>query len=143
MQEDDNNDLIGRIYETALSPGDWVGLLDTITGWTAESAESAAGTVEVDQLVAHLERAVRSSAYMHALEDRTQVLHTMYSQMPWPMLMLDERLHCLECNPAARRGPPGGSCPRRSRNPRKPARRSRNHETACSIGPARHCVTQP
>ena len=41
---------------------------------------------------------------MHALEDRTHILNTMYNQMPWPMLMLDERMQCLECNPAARQG---------------------------------------
>ncbi len=106
LREDNNNDLIGRIYETALSPGDWVDLLDTITGWTVEATDTGAvpGAVAVDQLVEHLERAVRGSAYMHALEDRTQILNTMYNQMPWPMLMLDERMHCLECNPAARQG---------------------------------------
>ena len=33
MEDDNNNDaLIGKIYETALSPGDWVELLDTIAG---------------------------------------------------------------------------------------------------------------
>ena len=30
----DNDAFIGKIYETALSPGDWVELLDTIAGWT-------------------------------------------------------------------------------------------------------------
>ncbi len=105
MQEDNSNDLIGRIYETALSPGDWVDLLDSITGWTAETADAGAdqvaGAVAVDQLVEHLERAVRSSAYMHALEDRTQILNSMYNQMPWPMLMLGEQLQVLESNPVA------------------------------------------
>lgn len=108
MQDDNNNDLIGRIYETALSPGDWVDLLDTLTGWSADPVDAggdpAGGAVAVDRLVEHLERAVRSSAYMHALEDRTHILNTMYNQMPWPMLMLDERMQCLECNPAARQG---------------------------------------
>lgn len=108
MQEDNTNDLIGRIYETALSPGDWVDLLDTVTGWSTDTAAAGSdpthGALAVDQLVEHLERAVRSSAYMHALEDRTHILNTMYNQMPWPMLMLDERMHCLECNPAARQG---------------------------------------
>ncbi|KZY32477.1 hypothetical protein A3730_18530 [Alcanivorax sp. HI0044] len=32
--KNDNDALIGKIYETALSPGDWVELLDTIAGWT-------------------------------------------------------------------------------------------------------------
>jgi pimeloyl-ACP methyl ester carboxylesterase/DNA-binding CsgD family transcriptional regulator len=108
LQDDNHNDLIGRIYETALSPGDWVDLLDTLTGWSADPADAdgdpAGGAVAVDRLVEHLERAVRSSAYMHALEDRTHILNTMYNQMPWPMLMLDERMRCLECNPAARQG---------------------------------------
>lgn len=45
MQEDNNNDLIGRIYETALSPGDWVDLLDTITGWSAESIDAGGKSV--------------------------------------------------------------------------------------------------
>ena len=102
--QDDHNDLIGRIYETALSPGDWMDLLDTITGWTGDtpSEDSANAPMQVEHLIGHLERAVRSSAYMHALEDRTQVLNTMYNQMPWPMLMLDEKMRVLECNPAAR-----------------------------------------
>ena len=102
--QDENNDLIGRIYETALSPGDWMDLLDTITGWTEDSPSGDANDapMEVEQLIGHLERAVRSSAYMHALEDRTQILNSMYNQMPWPMLMLDERMRALECNPAAR-----------------------------------------
>ncbi len=89
MEDDNNNDaLIGKIYETALSPGDWVELLDTIAGWTDSRPPSAdpgsslatrQTSSEVDQLIDHLERAVRSSAYMHALEDRTQVLNAMYN----------------------------------------------------------------
>ena len=112
MEDDNNNDaLIGKIYETALSPGDWVELLDTIAGWTDSRPPSAdpgsslatrQTSSEVDQLIDHLERAVRSSAYMHALEDRTQVLNAMYNQMPWPMLMLDDGMQVLECNPVAR-----------------------------------------
>ncbi|MZR62079.1 alpha/beta fold hydrolase [Alcanivorax sp. DP30] len=91
-----------------------------MAGWTDSSApaavthESRAGGgrpnqdlpaqqhSEVDALVEHLERAVRSSSYMHALEDRTSVLNAMYNQMPWPMLMLGENLHVLECNAVAR-----------------------------------------
>ena len=112
MEDDNNNDaLIGKIYETALSPGDWVELLDTIAGWTdnrpqpghtGTALEPRQSSNDVDQLIAHLERAVRSSAYMHALEDRTQVLNAMYNQMPWPMLMLDNSMQVLECNPVAR-----------------------------------------
>ena len=112
MEDDNNNDaLIGKIYETALSPGDWVELLDTIAGWTDSRPPSAdpgsslatrQTSSEVDQLIDHLERAVRSSAYIHALEDRTQVLNAMYNQMPWPMLMLDDGMQVLECNPVAR-----------------------------------------
>ena len=112
MEDDNNNDaLIGKIYETALSPGDWVELLDTIAGWTdnrpqpghtGTALEPRQSSNDVDQLIAHLERAVRSSAYMHALEDRTQVLNAMYNQMPWPMLMLDDSMQVLECNPVAR-----------------------------------------
>ena len=114
--KNDNDALIGKIYETALSPGDWVELLDTIAGWTesedgspgkkstAESAlvpGPAPRRAEVEGLIAHLERAVRSSSYMHALEDRTNVLNAMYNQMPWPMLMLGEQLQVLESNPVA------------------------------------------
>jgi len=112
VEDDNKNDaLIGKIYETALSPGDWVDLLDTIAGWTdSRSQTGETGTSlkprqtakDLDQLIAHLERAVRSSAYMHALEDRSQVLNAMYNQMPWPMLMLDDSMQVLECNPVAR-----------------------------------------
>jgi len=112
VEDDNKNDaLIGKIYETALSPGDWVDLLDTIAGWTdSRSQTGETGTSlkprqtakDVGQLIAHLERAVRSSAYMHALEDRSQVLNAMYNQMPWPMLMLDDSMQVLECNPVAR-----------------------------------------
>ena len=112
VEDDNNNDaLIGKIYETALSPGDWVELLDTIAGWTdnrpqaghtGSGLEPRQSSNDVDQLIAHLERAVRSSAYMHALEDRTQVLNAMYNQMPWPMLMLGDSMQVLECNPVAR-----------------------------------------
>ena len=44
--QDENNDLIGRIYETALSPGDWMDLLDTITGWTEDSPSGDGNDVE-------------------------------------------------------------------------------------------------
>ncbi len=111
MDDDNKNDaLIGKIYETALSPGDWVDLLDTIAGWTEGRPESEVGgnalesphtPGDVDQLIGHLERAVRSSAYMHALEDRSQVLNAMYNQMPWPMLMLGDSMQVIECNPVA------------------------------------------
>ena len=106
----DNDALIGKIYETALSPGDWVELLDTIAGWTdaqlgdalpAGGMAPASECGQVESLVAHLERAVRSSSYMHALEDRSNVLNAMYNQMPWPMLMLGEGLEVLEYNPVA------------------------------------------
>ena len=111
-----DHDLIGKIYDTALSPGDWVELLDTIAGWTGSPDDALSGNgqagsaqpevasqsrAEVDALVNHLERAVRSSSYMHALEDRTSVLNTMYNQMPWPMLMLGDDLVVLESNPVA------------------------------------------
>ena len=87
-------------------------LLDTIAGWTevdddvsvggaALTADSTPRSQEVEGLVAHLERAVRSSSYMHALEDRTNVLNAMYNQMPWPMLMLGDHLQVLESNPVA------------------------------------------
>ena len=116
MPPNNKNDLIGQIYETALSPGDWVDLLDAIASWTegdspdtweggaSSPLSTAVGTpanTEVEQLVSHLDRAVRSSAYMHALEDRTQVLNAMYNQMPWPMLMLDEWMQVVECNAIA------------------------------------------
>ncbi|MBL4570886.1 MAG: alpha/beta fold hydrolase [Alcanivorax sp.] len=113
----DNNKhaLIGKIYETALSPGGWVDLLDTIAGWTeasmpdVEPEEHSHGLArpvatvsrgeEIEALVSHLERAVRSSSYMHGLEDRISVLNAMYNQMPWPMLILGENLTVLESNP--------------------------------------------
>ncbi len=119
MPPNNKNDLIGQIYETALSPGDWVDLLDAIASWTEgdspdaregvassslnslSNAADAPANTEVEQLVSHLDRAVRSSAYMHALEDRTQVLNAMYNQMPWPMLMLDEQMRVVECNAVA------------------------------------------
>jgi len=112
VSDTDNDELIGQIYETALSPGDWVDLVDTITSWTDVPSGPPSGSVstdidsrrtpaEVEVLINHLDRAVRSSAYMHALEDRTRILNDMYNQMPWPMLMLDERMGVLECNPVA------------------------------------------
>lgn len=110
--KNDNDALIGKIYETALSPGDWVELLDTIASWTEEkgnvsandsalAAKPTSRSEEVEGLITHLERAVRSSSYMHALEDRTNMLNAMYNQMPWPMLMLGDQLKVLESNPVA------------------------------------------
>ncbi len=110
--KNDNDALIGKIYETALSPGDWVELLDTIASWTEEkgnvsaddsalAAKPTSRSEEVEGLITHLERAVRSSSYMHALEDRTNMLNAMYNQMPWPMLMLGDQLQVLESNPVA------------------------------------------
>ena len=107
VSDTDNDELIGQIYETALSPGDWVDLVDTITSWTDVPSDPPSGSVstdidsrrtpaEVEVLINHLDRAVRSSAYMHALEDRTRILNDMYNQMPWPMLMLDERMGVLD-----------------------------------------------
>ncbi|WP_236556048.1 alpha/beta fold hydrolase [Alcanivorax sp. S71-1-4] len=94
--------LIGKIYDTSLMPGDWVDLLDTIAGWAGEQPD-ASGDASVEPLISHLERAVRSSSYIHALEDRNRILNSMYHQMPWPMLMLDDQMQVLECNPAAHR----------------------------------------
>jgi len=121
-----DNDVIAQIYDTALAPGDWVDLLDTLAEWAGHGEatpdseeESPAGDnpgrpavtravvgnssvrPEVEHLIEHLERAVKSSAYMHALEDRCQVLNTLYNQMPWPMLMLDEWMQVVECNAIA------------------------------------------
>ena len=98
-----DNDVIAQIYDTALAPGDWVDLLDTLAEWAGHGEatpdseeESPAGDnpgrpavaravvgdssvrPEVEHLIEHLERAVKSSAYMHALEDRCQVLNTLY-----------------------------------------------------------------
>lgn len=95
--------LIGKIYDTSLMPGDWVDLLDTIAGWAGDQPDTTAPDGNVDQLISHLERAVRNSAYIHALEDRSRMLNSMYHQMPWPMLMLDDQMQVLEYNPAAQR----------------------------------------
>ncbi len=57
---------------------------------------------ELERLIAHLERAVRSSAYMHMLEDHGQLLNNIYNRMPWPLLMLDADMRVVECNAAAR-----------------------------------------
>lgn len=109
---DNNDELIGKIYETAISPGDWVELLGTIASWTESGDDASTSELvsspsansrspEVESLITHLERAVRSSSYMHSLEEQTQIMHTMYSRMPWPVLMLDENMRVLESNPVA------------------------------------------
>lgn len=105
MHDNDKNALIGKIYETSLSPGDWVDLLDSITGWVQPQigdGEPSQHSAEVEQLIEHLERAVRNSAYISSLEDRGQLFDHMYSQMPWPMLMLSDAMQVIDCNPAAR-----------------------------------------
>lgn len=99
--------LIGKIYDTALSPGDWIDLLEPISLWSQDQlgSDTSVGPhapEEVEHLIAHLERAVRNSTYLHVLEDHSRLLHTVYNNMPWPMLMLDAEMQVVDANAAAR-----------------------------------------
>lgn len=91
--------LVGHIYDTVLSPGDWLELLETISAWSQD--DSTAAQDELDSLIGHLERAVRSSAAMHLLEDQNHLLSRIYHSMPWPMLMLADDMSVISCNTAA------------------------------------------
>lgn len=92
--------LIGRIYETALSPGDWGELLEPMVNWCQQDTQD----LEVmESLLGHLDRAVRSSNHMHSQEDQNLLLNDMTNRLPWPMLMLDDQLHVVKRNDAADR----------------------------------------
>lgn len=92
--------LIGRIYETALSPGDWGELLEPMVEWCQQDERD----LEVmESLLDHLDRAVRSSNHMHSQEDQNLLLNDMTHRLPWPMLMLDDQLHVVKNNAAADR----------------------------------------
>lgn len=58
--------------------------------------------MDVDTLIAHLERAPRHNDYIHALDDQKQTLSTIYNNMPWPMLILNANMIALNTNKAAR-----------------------------------------
>lgn len=95
--------LVGRIYDTLLSPGDWLELLEAISVWTPDT-DAAAGEnpqEELDSLISHMERAAQSSAQMHRLEDQNHLLSRIYHSMPWPMLMLADDMSVVSCNTAA------------------------------------------
>jgi hypothetical protein len=51
--------------------------------------------MDVDTLIAHLERAPRHNDYIHVLDDQKQTLSTIYNNMPWPMLMLNANMIAL------------------------------------------------
>ena len=92
--------LIGRIYETALSPGDWGELLEPMVDWCQQEQQDLAS---MESLLTHLDRAVRSSNHMHSQEDQNHLLNDMTNRLPWPMLMLDDQLHVVKHNSAADR----------------------------------------
>lgn len=92
--------LIGRIYETALSPGDWGELLEPMVDWCLQEEQDLA---TMESLLEHMDRAVRSSNHMHSQEDQNHLLKDMTNRLPWPMLMLDDTLHVVKHNTAANR----------------------------------------
>lgn len=104
MHESMRDALVGRIYDTLLSPGDWLELLEAISAWSPPSGDgqsAQAAQDELDSLLGHLERAVRGSAQMHRLEDQNHLLSRIYHSMPWPMLMLADDMSVVSCNSAA------------------------------------------
>jgi pimeloyl-ACP methyl ester carboxylesterase/DNA-binding CsgD family transcriptional regulator len=56
----------------------------------------------VETLTLHLERATRNNDYIHILEDQRHTLNTIYNNMPWPLLMVDEHMIVMDANDAAR-----------------------------------------
>lgn len=103
MRQSIRDAIIGRIYDTLLSPGDWLELLEAISSWIPATGNSTdrQPQEEFDRLLGHLERAVQSSAKMHSLEDQNHLLGRIYHSMPWPMLMLAEDLSVVSCNATA------------------------------------------
>lgn len=97
------HDLIGRIYDTLLSPGDWLELLEAISAWSPDdkALTDTAPQQELENLIGHMERAAQGSAQMHRLEDQNHLLSRIYHSMPWPMLMLADDMSVVSCNTAA------------------------------------------
>ena len=92
--------LLGRIYETALSPGDWGELLEPMVDWCQKDQQDLDA---MEALLGHLDRAVRSSHHMHSQEDQNHLLNDMTNRLPWPMLMLDHQLQVVKHNAPAER----------------------------------------
>ncbi len=106
MNDASQDELIGKIYDSATNPGDWLDLVDAITRFTqpqitAEGFEVHPPAERVQTLVSHLERASRNNEYIHALEDQKQTLNSIYNNMPWPVLMLDVDMRVIDANRAA------------------------------------------
>ena len=102
-----DHELIGKIYESATNPGDWLALVEAITQWTqpeitADGQEIFHSPEVIEALTAHLERATRNNDYIHILEDQRDTLNTIYNNMPWPLLMVDEHMQVIDANAAAR-----------------------------------------
>lgn len=100
------DELIGKIYDSSVDPGDWFNLIEAITNFTQpqiteDGLEIHPPPQVVDTLIGHLERAVRNNDYIHVLEDQNQRLGMIYNNMPWPMLMLDTNIVALDANKAA------------------------------------------
>lgn len=99
--------LIGRIYDTLLEPGDWTELLEVVSEWIGSPQKatlpSVSAEIEVNGLIAHMERAVRGSSHLHTLEDQNALLDHVHQSMPWPMLMLDQEMRVVSCNPIAQK----------------------------------------
>ncbi len=95
------DELIGKIYDSATNPGDWLELVQSIGRFTQpqiteEGLEVHPPAERVKTLIAHLERASRNNEYIHALEDQKQTLNSIYNNMPWPVLMLDVDMRVID-----------------------------------------------
>ena len=98
------DELIGKIYDSATNPGDWLELVGSITHYTQPQITEDGFEVHppaelVQTLISHLERASRNNEYIHALEDQKQTLNSIYNNMPWPVLMLDVDMRVDRCQP--------------------------------------------
>lgn len=101
-----DHELIGKIYDSATNPGDWLALVEAITQWTQpeitpDGQEIYHSPEVIESLTAHLERATRNNDYIHILEDQRDTLNTIYNNMPWPLLMVDEHMLVIDANEAA------------------------------------------
>lgn len=101
---DVKDELIARIYETAISPGDWGELLEALVRWAPDRNTTESGQAPIDSatLLDHLARATRTSDRAYSLEDQNRRLEDMANRLPWPMLMLDNDLRVVSRNAAAR-----------------------------------------